>query len=60
MTELQWGDNQIGWPERYVGRGGDIYAAIRNWGSESITVDNAGLMLTVQNAGGSTSTFGLQ
>jgi len=57
---LQWADNLIQLPDRYVGTTGDIYAAIHNSGSQTINVDKAGFILTVRTADGSTVVYGLK
>ena len=53
-----WGDNPIDQSEDYVLPEGDIFLAIRNWGSETVVLENVKLTLVVETQDGAIRTFG--
>jgi tetratricopeptide (TPR) repeat protein len=53
-----WGDNPIDQAEDYVLPDGDIFLAIRNWGSQTIEFNNVTLTLVVETQGGAIKTYG--
>ena len=53
-----WGDNSIDRPKDYVLPDGDIFLAIRNWGSETVVLDNVMLTLVVETLDGAIKTYG--
>jgi tetratricopeptide (TPR) repeat protein len=52
MVEPSWGDNPVEFPERYVYPGGDIFIAIRNWGTQPVTIDYLNITLIVETEDG--------
>ena len=60
MVQLQWGDNPIPYPDRYVMPEGDIYVGLRNYGSDAVDIQNAGFILVVRLDDGTQITYGLQ
>jgi hypothetical protein len=57
--DLVPGNNRIDYENRYVYPDGDIYARIVNPGSNPIQIDNAGFILSVENANGTLSIYGI-
>jgi hypothetical protein len=53
-----WGDNSIEQSEDYVLPEGDIFLAIRNWGTKTVAVDNVALTLVVETKDGAIKTYG--
>jgi hypothetical protein len=60
LVQLQWGDNPVDYPDRYVSPAGDIYVGLRNWGNSSVQIKAAGFSLVVEQTDGSLATYGLQ
>jgi hypothetical protein len=56
---VNWGNNPIINPGQYVSQDGTITAALRNWGSEPMTLQNAGFTLAAVNADGAEVYYGL-
>jgi hypothetical protein len=52
MVEPAWGDIPVVFPERYVYPGGDIFIAIRNWGTQPVTIDFLNITLIVETEDG--------
>jgi tetratricopeptide (TPR) repeat protein len=59
-VNLMWGNNIIIQPGKYVGSGGQIYAALRNYSPDTISINNSGFKLTVVNTDGTVATYGLK
>ncbi len=53
-----WGDNPIDQSKDYVLPDGDIFLAIRNWGSETVVLENVTLTLVVETQDGAIKTYG--
>lgn len=53
-----WGDNVIDLASDYALPEGDIFLAIRNWGTETVTFDNVMLTLVVETQDGAIKTYG--
>lgn len=56
---VNWGDNPILDPGQFVGPDGTIVAALRNWGTEPLALNNAGFTLTALDASGAEVYYGL-
>jgi hypothetical protein len=59
MYGVNWGDNSITDPGQLVNQDGAIVAALRNWGTETLTLDNAGFTLAALDASGAEIYYGL-
>lgn len=58
MIEPTWGDNPVEFPERYVYPEGDIFIAVRNWGNQTVSIDNLGITIVVEMESGEIITIG--
>lgn len=56
---VNWGDNAILNPGQYVSQGGTIIGALRNWGEEPMTLNNAGFTFAAIDADGAEIYYGL-
>ena len=56
--EPTWGENPIDQARDYVLPEGDIFLAIRNWGSETVVLNNVTLTLVVETQDGAIKTYG--
>jgi tetratricopeptide (TPR) repeat protein len=55
-----WGDNPIDRSEDHVLPEGDIFLAIRNWGTKTVVLDNVTVTLVVETLDGAIKTYGQQ
>ena len=60
MFDPSWGDNPVEFPNRYVYPGGDIFIAIRNWGTVPVTIDYLNIKLIVETEDGRIIVLGPQ
>jgi len=56
---VNWTDNPIVDPGQFVSQDGTIVAALRNWGTETLTLNNAGFTLAARDASGAEVYYGL-
>ncbi|HEX2698416.1 MAG TPA: hypothetical protein VHM28_11970, partial [Anaerolineales bacterium] len=56
--EPTWGDNPIDYPDDYVLPSGDIFIAIRNWGTKTVVLNNVIFTLVVETQDGAIKTYG--
>jgi hypothetical protein len=53
-----WGDNSIDRALDYVRPEGDIFLAIRNWGTQPVTFNNITITLVIESQDGVIKTYG--
>jgi uncharacterized membrane protein len=59
VSGVKWGDNPVTNPGQHVSQDGTIVAALRNWGSEPMRLNNAGFSLNALDASGAEVYYGL-
>jgi hypothetical protein len=55
-----WGDNPIELPQYHVLPEGDIFLAVRNWGTSTVEIVNVTVTLVVETLDGAIKTYGQQ
>jgi hypothetical protein len=60
MIDPTWGNNPVDQPQSRVLPEGDIFLAIRNWGTRTIVLDQFSVTLVVETLDGAIKTYGQQ
>jgi hypothetical protein len=55
-----WGNNPVDRPQLYVLPEGDVFLALRNWGTKTIVLDRLSVTLVVETLEGAIKTYGQQ